>query len=63
MGGVFYSVVANRRQPKVLKKAATDGAPGRTIVVPVTQAKEIRRLRISPVGVVEEKKNCQYFMT
>ena len=34
----------------MLKKAATDLAMGRTIVFPVTQAQEIRRLRISQAG-------------
>ena len=40
---------------EVLNKATTDVAMGRTIVFPVTQAQEIKGLRISPVGVVEEK--------
>jgi len=39
---------------EVLKKVATDVALGRTIVFPVTQAQEIRVLRISPVGVVHD---------
>ena len=39
---------------KVLKKTATDMVLGRTIVLPVTQAREAVGLRILPVGVVEE---------
>lgn len=37
---------------KVLKKATTDVAVGRTVVFPVTQAHEGKVLRISPVRVV-----------
>lgn len=40
----------------VHKKAATDVVLGRTVVFPVTQAREIRRLRIPPVGVLEKEK-------
>ena len=43
----------------MLKKAATEVAMGKTIVFPVTQTHEIRGLRISPVGVVEEKEKLR----
>lgn len=40
---------------EVRTKVATEVALGRAIVFPVTQAKEIVELRISPIGVVEGK--------
>lgn len=38
---------------------ATDVILGRTIVFAVTPAKEVVGLRLSPVGVVEEKEKMQ----
>lgn len=43
----------------VLKKAAMDVAIGRTIMFPVTQAQEIRGLRISLIEEVEEKERLR----
>lgn len=38
---------------------AADVALGKAIVFPVAQAKEIARLRVSPVRVIEEKKKLR----
>ena len=40
---------------EVLAKAMADVALGRAIVLPAGQARDVMVLRISPVGVVEEK--------
>ena len=50
---------AFKHRGEVLKKAATDAAMGKTIVFPATQAHEMKELRISPVGVVEEKEKLR----
>lgn len=44
---------------EIIKKVATEVATGRTIVFPVMQAQEIRRLQISPFGVVEGKEKLR----
>ena len=50
---------ALKHRGEVLRKAATDVAMGRTIAFPAAQAHEVEGLRISPVGVVEEReRNC-----
>lgn len=50
---------AAKYREEVLRKAATDVAQGKTIVFPVTQAQEIRELRILPVGVIVEKEKLR----
>lgn len=47
----------------MLKKAATDVVKGKSIVFPVTQAQEIRGLRISPFGVVKKKEKLRLSTT
>ena len=49
---------ALKHRGQVLRKAATDVAMGRTIVLPAAQAQEVEGLRISPVGVVEKRETA-----
>ena len=44
---------------EVIAKAAADVALGRAVVFPVTRAEDIVGLRISPLGVVEEKEKLR----
>ena len=50
---------ALKHRGEVLEKAAMDVSMGRTIVLPAAQAQEVEGLRISPVGVVEEREKLQ----
>ena len=50
---------AHKHRGEVLRKAATDVAMGRTIVFKTTQEHEVEGLRISPVGVIEEKEKLR----
>lgn len=52
-----------RSKGKVATKAAADVARGRALVFPITWAKEIVRLRISPVGWWRGRKNSQLSTT
>ena len=50
---------ALKHRGEVLRKAATDVAMGRTIALPAAQAHEVEAMRISPVGVVEEREKLR----
>lgn len=43
----------------MLNKVVTDGAMGKIIMFPVTQAQQIKGLPISPVGMMEEKEKLR----